>query len=307
VWRTNRVFSIWFVAALLTCFAGSAAAQTKQQEADQLFQAKQWAQAAQAYEVITRSEPNNAQAWFYLGASLQETDEYSRALHAFEQAEKTGFQPLAAVLFRELRVYGKLQDTAKAVETVDRLLNAGFANVQVLRTHPDLEALRAEPRFAEAIARVEKAAHPCAYQPEYRQFDFWIGEWDVFVTGTQNQSGTSSIQLILDSCIIFENWTGGNGYTGKSFNLYNAVEKKWQQIWVDSRGGIIQFTGEARDGNLYYTADTPQPDGTRLLRRLTFFHQGPDQVRQFSEASTDGGKTWSPEYDLTYVRRKPAS
>ena len=40
------------------------------------------------------------------------------------------------------------------------------------------------------------------------------------------------------------------------------------------------------------------------MRRLTFYDQGPAQVRQFSEISTDAGKAWTPEYDLTYVRRK---
>lgn len=294
-----------FAAALLVC--AQANAQSKQQEADQFFQARQWTRAAQAYEEIAKAEPGNAQAWFQLGASLHEAGDYPRALGAFEQAEKAGYQPAAVVLFRQLRVHGKLNDAAKAVAMIDRLLQAGFINVQMLRTHPDLEALRAHPGFVEAIERVDRAARPCVYAPEYRQFDFWIGEWDVFVTGTQNQAGTSSIESILDSCILFENWTGGNGYTGKSFNLYNATDKKWEQIWVDSRGGMIKFVGEGRDGNLYYTADTKQSDGTVHQRRLTFFNLGSDRVRQFSERTTDGGKTWSVEYDLTYVRKKTGS
>jgi len=27
-------------------------------------------------------------------------------------------------------------------------------------------------------------------------------------------------------------------------------------------------------------------------------------VRQFSQGSTDGGKTWKPEYDFTFVRKE---
>ncbi|MEW6208480.1 MAG: hypothetical protein AB1631_08935 [Acidobacteriota bacterium] len=40
------------------------------------------------------------------------------------------------------------------------------------------------------------------------------------------------------------------------------------------------------------------------MRRLTFFNLGADRVRQFSERSTDGGKTWAVGYDFTYIRKK---
>jgi hypothetical protein len=46
----------------------------------------------------------------------------------------------------------------------------------------------------------------------------------------------------------------------------------------------------------------PQPDGSKLKRHLQFFNLGPNQVRQFSQASRDGGKTWTVEYDFTYNR-----
>ncbi len=69
-------------------------------------------------------------------------------------------------------------------------------------------------------------------------------------------------------------------------------------------GQMIEFEGEARDGNLYYRAEVKDREGHPALRRMTFFPQGPDQVRQFSERSTDGGSTWTAEYDLIYRRKK---
>ena len=47
---------------------------------------------------------------------------------------------------------------------------------------------------------------PCATEPVYRQFDFWIGEWEVYGKDGQ-KAGDSKIELILDSCIVLENWT----------------------------------------------------------------------------------------------------
>ena len=70
--------------------------------------------------------------------------------------------------------------------------------------------------------------------PEHRQFDFWIGDWDVQVSG--QPAGTNTIQLILDGCVLQENWTGSKGGTGKSFNFYDSAKGKWQQTWVDNTG-----------------------------------------------------------------------
>ena len=86
----------------------------------------------------------------------------------------------------------------------------------------------------------QPSAKPCGAKPEYRQFDFWIGEWDVQAGG--KQAGTNSVQLILGECVIFENWTGAGGTAGKSFNIYNAAKGKWQQTWVDSSGSVLDST-----------------------------------------------------------------
>jgi hypothetical protein len=59
-----------------------------------------------------------------------------------------------------------------------------------------------------------------------------------------------------------------------------------------------------KDGVMdYWTDDLPQPDGTRLKRHLQFFKLGSDAVRQFSQGSSDGGKSWQVEYDFTYIRK----
>ena len=86
------------------------------------------------------------------------------------------------------------------------------------------------PSFGQTTSKT-----PCS-QPAYRQFDFWIGEWEAFGLNGQ-KAGDSKISLILDSCIILEEWTSasisqGIRYAGKSFNTWNAANKQWQQIRV---------------------------------------------------------------------------
>ena len=106
--------------------------------------------------------------------------------------------------------------------------------------------------------------------------------------------------------MIWENWTSlGTSYFGKSYNIYNASLARWEQFWVDNQGGMIHFFGGLKDGVMnFWTDDMPQPDGKKLRRHLQFFNLGGDKVRQFSQGSTDGGKTWQVEYDFTYVRKK---
>ncbi len=67
---------------------------------------------------------------------------------------------------------------------------------------------------------------PCS-KPEYRQFDFWIGEWEAYGLNGQ-KAGDSKISLILDSCIILEEWTSvsvqrGLRYAGKSRTLCKVL------------------------------------------------------------------------------------
>jgi len=144
---------------------------------------------------------------------------------------------------------------------------------------------------------------PCKQSPEFRQFDFWIGEWEVR-NPKGEKVGDSSIQLIINDCVIFENYTGVKGYTGKSFNIYNAPLKKWQQFWVDSQGGVLEFSGSATPDKLEYKAVSTQQDGKTLHHRMTFFDMPDKTVRQLWEQSTDGGKQWATVFDGTYVKKK---
>jgi hypothetical protein len=163
--------------------------------------------------------------------------------------------------------------------------------------------------FISMLSTPSIAQIPCS-DPAYRQFDFWIGEWEAFgING--KKAGDSKIELILDSCIIVENWTSANivkgiRYAGKSYNTWNASAKKWQQYWVDNAGGVTEyFNGHYEDGKMILeTAPTPQPDGSSKISRMTFFNLGPDKVRQFGQSSADAGKTWKTDFDLEYRRKK---
>jgi hypothetical protein len=147
------------------------------------------------------------------------------------------------------------------------------------------------------------AAQPCRSSEAYRQLDFWVGEWEVH--GPKGKTvGTSSVQLILNDCVVFENWTGAGGSTGKSFNLYNAQTHLWKQVWVDNQGNMLEFKGEFRDGAMRYSGESLAQNGKAVLDRLTFFPLAEGRVRQLWEQSPDQGKTWNTVFDGTYIKKK---
>lgn len=124
------------------------------------------------------------------------------------------------------------------------------------------------------------AQKPCS-APAYRQFDFWIGEWEAFGLNGQ-KAGDSKVSLILDSCIILEEWTSasvsqGIRYAGKSFNTWNAATKQWQQTWVDNVGGSNEYLlGKFEDNKIIYRSSPfPFNKDTMAIRKMTFTNLSP--------------------------------
>ena len=298
-------------ALLMFCFfvsASQALAQTNPNqamldEANKFFQARDWANAAKAYEGIAKKDPANFQAWNRLGSIYHSSGKYDKAAAVFEKA--VAINPSGPVVQYNLAcAYARMNNKDRAIEVLNKLAPSGVFQPEQISADADFAGLQSDPRFKEVLAQAQKTSRPCTASPEFRQFDFWIGEWDVVSNGSNQPAGKSSVQLLLGDCVIFENWTGALGVNGKSFNIYNTAEKKWRQTWVDDRSTFTEYTGEFKDDRLEYLAESVGANNQIQKLRMTFFKQSADRVRQLGEVSTDGGKTWSTQYDLIYNRRK---
>ncbi|MBC7848177.1 MAG: hypothetical protein H7Y31_00505 [Chitinophagaceae bacterium] len=110
------------------------------------------------------------------------------------------------------------------------------------------------------------------------------------------------VTVILDSCIILEEWTSagvvqGLRYAGKSFKTFNAVTKQWQQTWVDNTGGSTEYlSGKSEKDNIVFKTGRFKfhPD-TMAIRKLSFYKLSDDRVRQHDEISKDDEKTWTTD------------
>jgi uncharacterized protein DUF1579 len=135
-----------------------------------------------------------------------------------------------------------------------------------------------------------------------RDFDFWIGEWDVF--GPQGrQVGTNSITSLFDGSALAEHWRGAGGVEGHSLNAYDAATDRWHQTWVDSTGGLLLLDGGLVDGAMVLEGTAPATAGAVPQRQRITWTPRPDGVRQHWESSDDRG-TWETAFDGHYRRRQ---
>lgn len=140
---------------------------------------------------------------------------------------------------------------------------------------------------------------PCA-DAEHRQFDFWIGAWNVTANG--NPAGHNRIEVILGGCALREQWTSARGgFAGTSLNLYDKARGVWHQSWVDTSGQLLQLDGGIEDGRMVLEGKRPGGNGGEVTHRITWTPNEDGTVRQFWQSSADGGE-WTTLFDGLYVK-----
>ena len=144
-------------------------------------------------------------------------------------------------------------------------------------------------------------APPACTAPEFRQFDFWVGRWDVYPTGTHQLVAHSLIERLYDGCAVRENWMPLQGPGGGSLNAWRPGERRWRQTWTDGGNSWVEFAGGMEGEAMVLTATIRRPDGSEALRRMTYTRGADGSVRQVGTRSADHGATWTPQYDFTYV------
>jgi tetratricopeptide (TPR) repeat protein len=274
--------------------------------ADKAYTAQNWTAAESQYSVLISRQPENARFWYRLGVSARANKHYDAALEAMRKAKALGNGkglPASLADYEIATTYAGMGNNSLALEFLKTSANAGFMQPARLGSDAEWNSLRTNDQFVAMAKQVQHNANPCD-DAEFKQFDFWLGDWDVASAADGVHRGLSHISKEMDGCVIWENWTSaGSPYFGKSYNTWNSNLNRWEQYWVDSSGGVMFFHGNLKENVMdYWTDDVPQSTGGTLLRHLQFFNSGPDKVRQWSQGSSDGGKTWHTEYDFIYTR-----
>lgn len=300
----SRFLSIAFLAACASVAfgqpqAGSGITPEMRAAANDAYQKQDWNASAASYEKIVKAEEKNAGAHYRLGVSLLNLDRAKDAQPHLETA--MNISPNAIFAFALARAYARNGGKGQMYGVLEKSIPLGGISATSINNEKDFAAFKAEPKFIDYVKKLDAAANPCKARPEFREFDFWIGEW--LPKNPQGVTvGTSSIQLILGDCIIFENWDTPAS-SGKSFNLFDTRDNKWHQTWVDARGTMTHYVGGLQDGKMVLISESVS-NGKKTLNRMTYSKLAEGNVRQHGESSVDDGKTWTTTFDFTYVRKK---
>ncbi len=160
---------------------------------------------------------------------------------------------------------------------------------------------------AQAGSGAQTAPKPCA-EPEQKQFDFWVGEWDLTWPGPkpgETGHGGNSIKRIMGSCVVEEQFTGGESMhlRGMSVSTFAPRAGKWRQTWVDNEGSYLDFVGEFKDGQMILSREATGPDGAKILQRMVWKNISSKELDWSWEFSKDAGKSWQVQWPIHYKRK----
>ena len=90
----------------------------------------------------------------------------------------------------------------------------------------------------------------------------------------------------------------------RQFDFQDAGRGVWHQSWVTNRGTLLLLDGRLENGRMVLTGSEQTADGAASLLRGSWWAEGKD-VRERAERSTDGGKTWTPVFDIVFRPHRP--
>src|SRR5262245_27023963 len=107
-------------------------------------------------------------------------------------------------------------------------------------------AAPATPAPTTPAAATPSTPSPACAAPEYRQFDFWDGDWTLVVRARATPDGpwgeahgTQHVESILGGCATAEHFAADGPqapWAGASYSSWQPAVGKWEQTWVDDSG-----------------------------------------------------------------------
>ncbi len=151
--------------------------------------------------------------------------------------------------------------------------------------------------------------------PKDRQFDFWVGTWDVNLRVQQPDKSwadqiksEAKIYAINEGRAILELWNDQRptGIKGFSLRYYDFDQDKWV-LWLNwpgnNQSGMSSLTGEFRHGRGEFFGGKGD-----TLTRYSFSDITPHYLRWDDAFTFDGGKTWTHNWIMEFTRteQKPS-
>ncbi len=164
-------------------------------------------------------------------------------------------------------------------------------------------------------ARVEATpvrAYSAHASDPHRQFDFWIGSWDVNLRMKQKDlsfldsvAARASIYSILDGKAILELWDS-TPIKGYSLRYYDPELEQWvlSLLWPGrNQASKSRLQGEFRHGRGDFHTSFTDPERNEVRGRYSFNDITPFSLRWDDLWSKDGGQSWAKNWRMEWTRR----
>jgi len=165
-----------------------------------------------------------------------------------------------------------------------------------------------ETKPVEPVAQAAELVQKSCQDAEYRQLDFWVGEWDLeWDAGDGNTGhGTNIItNTPYGDCVITENFNGAPTmqFKGMSVSTFHKPAGMWRQAWVDDQGGYFSLYGGPQDDGTF------KLDMTRLnekapYRRMVWKDITTDSLTWHWQGHNADETEWSDQWVIRYKRKK---
>ena len=128
----------------------------------------------------------------------------------------------------------------------------------------------------------QKDKVPCITEA-HQQFDFWLGNWNVY--DIKNKLiGTNTVVKMPNACALQENWSATQGASkGTSYNYYNAVDKSWNQVWIDNAGSSLVLKGRYKNNKMVLKSKLIHGNKGTYYNQITWFKNSNGSVTQLWE------------------------
>jgi hypothetical protein len=160
-----------------------------------------------------------------------------------------------------------------------------------------------------ATAAHSMTSAPCD-TPQHHEFDFWVGDWQVFDADTHQLVAVDRVEKHSEGCIIQQNLTfitdlyrrPGVSYRLAGIGVNRFDGEAWLQIWADNQWGAIVMRGTPdTNGSMVFTSIIPSRN--RDLRIV--WEKRPDgTVRNVEYVASTGSGKWEKYGDLIYRRNR---
>lgn len=263
---------------------------------------QQYDSCLQACEDRLQANPQDSMALYFQGLCLIQQDKYAAALTSLQAAEAANFQPAANCHLQQALCLTQLGKKAEALNLMTEVVAQGYAIYQPL-LQPQFAPLKEDKVFRALQDTVHQRAFPCYYDPNYTHFDFWLGEWDVFVGDVK--VGDNKITKQDGGCAVLEQYTTARDYTGQSLNFYDPSDGLWKQFWLDKTGGLTKYVEtERRPGYLQFLSGPDSVPANFGTLKMTFTLNEDGSVRQHMEQQQTPESEWQTVFDGKYVKKE---